>query len=153
MRRLIAVLAILSFLANGGLAAVSQADKDFLKSASLVTGGLMAGEALYLLISMNFTQANNPWATPKNNWLAISDLIVGLGMVYQAQNNQQLYDSSTLYLYSGLATLTHTYRECEYCNDEENKFCANLPLFVINNVKLLGSFVVTGKVLALRVSW
>ena len=153
MRRAIVILTILSFLANPILAAVSQADKDFLKSASLVTGGLLAGEAIFLLIGMNLTEDKNPWATPKNNWLAIGDLLTGLGMIYQAQNNQELYDSQTLYFYSSLSTLTHTYRECEYFKDKENKFCANLPLFVMNNIKLLGSLVVTGKVLALRVSW
>lgn len=153
MRRLIVIVTILAFLANGSLAAVSQSDKDFLKSASLVTGGLLAGEAIFLLIGMNFTEENNRWATPKNNWLALSDLLTGLGMIYQAQNNQELYDSQTLYFYSSLSTLTHTYRECEYFKDKENKFCTNMPLFVMNNIKLLGSLVVTGRVLALRVSW
>lgn len=50
-----------------------------------------------------------------------------------------------------LALLTHAYREWEYLARAANPFCANRPLFVVNNLKLIGLLVaaVLGTSLAL----
>jgi hypothetical protein len=43
-----------------------------------------------------------------------------------------------LALLVGLALLTHGYRDWEYVARASNPFCANAPLFVVNNLKLAG---------------
>jgi 4-hydroxybenzoate polyprenyltransferase len=47
-----------------------------------------------------------------------------------------------IYFYVILLTiiLTHIYREYEYVSLKEAKFCFNLPLFILNNIKLMGLF-------------
>jgi hypothetical protein len=51
----------------------------------------------------------------------------------------------------GLALLTHDYREWEHLARAGNPFCANAPLFVVNNLKLVGllTTVILGARLAL----
>ena len=73
------------------------------KLVILLTGLVIAGEALALQVGMHFlSERNNPWISFKN------------------------------------ALLVHVYRDWEYLAHSANQFCLNLPLFVVNNVKLAG---------------
>ncbi|MBN2057825.1 MAG: hypothetical protein JW782_03410 [Candidatus Saganbacteria bacterium] len=147
------LLIILLLTSQAVLAASSQYDRELLRTSALLTGALCAGESISLLIGQSLADPDNTWSTPKNNWLLLSDLVTGLGMVYLAHRDKALYDSSMLFNFAAVSTMTHAYREWEYFGDDDNKFCTNEPLFLSNTIKLLGSLFVTGKVLALRVSW
>jgi hypothetical protein len=72
------------------------------------------------------------------------DILVGVGLIVVVLATRNPAGAVLLYLLVGLGLLTHLYREweylaganCAYCAG--NAFCANQPLFVLNNVKLLG---------------
>lgn len=102
------------------------------------TGLLIAGEALALLTGMHFlSPASNPWLSPKNDFLLATDLAAGMGLVWLA-----LFRSGRhpllLFCLAAVALLTHGYRLWEYLAHSPNPFCANFPLFTVNNIKLLG---------------
>ena len=65
-------------------------------------------------------------------------VVAGLGLVYLALAPRGAAWPYAFYLLVGLALLTHGYREWEYLAGAANPFCANGPLFVVNNLKLLG---------------
>ena len=106
---------------------------------TLVTGLFIAGEALALLIGMHFSsEGDNTWITFKNDLFLVLDIVVGLGLVYLALAPRGAAWPYALYFLAGLALLTHGYREWEYLAGADNAFCANTPLFVVNNLKLFG---------------
>jgi hypothetical protein len=112
---------------------------DFLpfKVASLLTGLTMAGEALALLVGMHIPSAgDNPWISVKNDLLLALDIVAGLGVPYLLMGRRGA--PYALYFLVSLAVLTHGYRVWEYLARAGNPFCANLPLFVVNNLKLAG---------------
>jgi hypothetical protein len=43
-----------------------------------------------------------------------------------------------------ISVVAHGYREWEYLVGAANPFCANAPLFVLNNLKLIGLLVIAG---------
>jgi hypothetical protein len=107
------------------------------KITSLLTGLTMAGEALALLVGMHVMSAgDNPWISVKNDLFLTLDIVAGLGLLYLVLAHRGV--SSAFYCLVGLAGLTHGYREWEYLVRASNLFCANAPLFVVNNLKLAG---------------
>ena len=45
------------------------------------------------------------------------------------------------YALIALLLIAHNYREYEYFTDNSQKFCGNLPLFIMNDVKLTHLFI------------
>lgn len=106
---------------------------------TLVTGLFIAGEALALLVGMHFSsEGDHTWISFKNDLFLVLDIVVGLGLVYLALGQRGAAWPYALYSLAGLALLTHGYREWEYLAGADNAFCANTPLFVVNNLKLFG---------------
>jgi hypothetical protein len=106
---------------------------------TLVTGLFIAGEALALLIGKHFSsEGDDSWISVKNNLFLALDILAGLGLVYLALAQRGAAWPYALYSLAGLALLTHGYREWEYLAGTDNAFCANTPLFVVNNLKLFG---------------
>jgi hypothetical protein len=111
----------------------------FLKAISIVTGLLVAGEALALLIGMHLlSRSHNPWLSWKNDLLLVLDLLVGVGLIGVVVATRNPIGALPLYLMTGLGLFTHLYREWEYLSEVSNAFCVNPPLFVLNNVKIMG---------------
>jgi hypothetical protein len=109
------------------------------KIVTLLTGMVIAGEALALLLGMHLlSEGGNPWISFKNDLSLVLDIVVGLGLVYLALAHRGAAWPYALYSLAGLALLTHGYREWEYLAGAGNAFCANTPLFVVNNLKLVG---------------
>jgi hypothetical protein len=103
------------------------------KVVTLVTGLFIAGEALALLVGMHFSsEGDKTWITFKNDLFLVLDIVVGLGLVYLALAHRGAAWPYALYILAGLA------REWEYLAGADNAFCANTPLFVVNNLKLFG---------------
>lgn len=106
---------------------------------TLVTGLFIAGEALALLAGKHFSsEGDDSWISVKNNVFLALDILAGLGLVYLALAHQGGTWTYAFYFLVGLALLTHGYREWEYLAGTDNAFCANTPLFVVNNLKLVG---------------
>ena len=64
----------------------------------------------------------------------------GLGLLYQVLARRGM--PYVFYFLVGLALLTHGYRVWEYLARASNPFCANAPLFIVNNLKLVDLLVV-----------
>lgn len=110
---------------------------------TLVTGLFIAGEALALLVGMHFSsESDKSWISVKNDLFLALDILAGLGLVYLALAHRGVVWTYAFYFLTGLALLTHGYREWEYLAGTDNAFCANTPLFVVNNLKLAGLVVI-----------
>ena len=111
------------------------------KVASLLTGLTMVGEALALLVGMHIlSTGDNPWVSVKNDLFLVLDVVAGLGLLYPVLARRTA--PYGLYFLVGLALLSHGYRVWEYLARAGNPFCANLPLFIVNDLKLAGLLVI-----------
>ncbi len=116
---------------------------QFLKTGTILTGLLIGGEALALLIGMHVLSARpNPWVSLKNDFLLILDLVAALGLIWIVAMNRDTFPSSPFYFLTLISISSHGYRGWEYFAQVQNKFCINVPLFVINDLKLLGLLIV-----------
>lgn len=132
----------------------SGASAGVLKTTTIITGTIIAGEATALLLGVHvFAGGDNPWISSKNDLLLILDLITGIGMVYLAASDSGFYDSPIFLVLSNVALLTHGYREWEYLGGSPNSFCANLPLFIVNNLKLVGLVSVSAQSISLKINF
>ena len=115
-------------------------DANVLRAIAALTSLLITGEALALLVGMHFFIGNdNPWISFKNDLLIGLDVIAGLGLIAVLLLNEDVFRSNVFYLATFIAVFSHGYREWEFIADSnDNKFCATEPLFVVNNLKLLG---------------
>jgi hypothetical protein len=116
-----------------------------LRALTMLTGIVVAGEALALAVGMHIlSPGGNRWISPKHDLFLVLDVVVGLGLVLVAAMNRRI--SGILYVLVFLPIVAHGYREWEYLVRYGNAFCANAPLFVLNNLKLIGLLVVAGSV-------
>ena len=109
------------------------------KLLTLVTGAVVAGEALALLVGMHvLSRGDNAWMSIKNDLFLALDIVAGVGLVVVALAHRGAVWPYAFMFLAGLALLTHAYREWEYLAGASNPFCANAPLFVVNTLKLAG---------------
>ena len=112
---------------------------DFLRIGVFLTGLVILGEALALLVGMHFlSEQGNPWISLKNDLLLGVDIATGAGLIYLsfAITRAGINRFSLLYFIAALALLAHGYRAWEYLTKAANRFCINLPLYAVNNIKL-----------------
>ncbi len=107
-------------------------------------GLVIAGEAVALFVGMHIlSERSNPWICWKNDFLLGVDILTGTGLLYFAVVNGRTTPSYLVYLLIALALLTHGYRAWEHQANVPHRFCTNMPLFVFNNIKLLGLLAIT----------
>lgn len=108
---------------------------------SLILGLVVTGEALALLVGMNLPSPGlSTWSTFKNNGLVLIDVITGIMIIYFSWRKD--IDNSIYQIVILLILILHSYRSWEYIYHPFNMFCVNLPLFIVNNVKLFFSVIV-----------
>ncbi len=106
---------------------------------TVITGLVIFGEAAALLVGTHIlSKRDNPWTSLKNDIFLATDLIAGLVLIYFIFKSDNLFAPAILWTVTILMLISHGYRDAEYFLDLENKFCANMPLLVFNNVKLVG---------------
>ena len=111
-----------------------------LKTTALITGVLVAGEALLLLVGLRLpAEAALPWITPMNDTLLALDLVTGIGLVALALWVKEGRGEALLIGLAAVAVLTHGYRVWEVAAACANPFCANPVLAIMNVVKLAGA--------------
>jgi hypothetical protein len=123
------------------------------KTATLLTGAVIAGEALALLVGMHvLSGGDNDWVSTKNDLFLALDIVAGLCLVFLALAHREGVWPYALGFLGGFALLTHAHREWEYLTGASNAFCANAPLFVVNSLKLAGllAILALGRVQGLR---
>ena len=114
----------------------------------LITGLMMIGEGKVLFFGLRMAQlAKMPWFTKRNRILLVLDIISGfvmLAFLFLGESTIALILFSTA---AWVSALTCAYREWEYIVQRENRFCAGIPQFVVNNIKLFGLLLITGAIL------
>ena len=106
---------------------------------TVITGLVIFGEAAALLVGTHIlSKRDNPWTSLKNDIFLATDLIAGLVLIYFVFKSDNLFAPAVLWTVTIILLISHGYRDAEYFLDLENKFCANIPLLVLNNVKLVG---------------
>jgi hypothetical protein len=87
------------------------------------------------------SEGDNVWLSAKNDLFLVLDIVSGLGLVTLALAGRGPAWPYGFCALIALALLSHGYREWEYLAGAANSFCANVPLFVVNNLKLVGLLV------------
>ena len=124
-----------------------------LRVSALLTGAVMAGEALALILGMHVLgSGSNPWVSLKNDVFLGLDLMAGLVIVVLAVGGRRLHASGWVYALVLISMVAHGYREWAYLARAGNAFCANAPLFAVNSVKLIGLLVIAAGAVALRLT-
>jgi hypothetical protein len=115
----------------------------WVKVLAILTGIVIAGEALALVVGMHLlSPGDNPWISPKNDLFLGLDIVTGVGLVVVAAMNRGSEASGVFYVLVASALVTHGYREGEVLAHARNAFCANVPLFAVNSLKLVGLLVI-----------
>jgi hypothetical protein len=123
------------------------------KVLTALTGIVIAGEALALAVGMHIlSPADNRWISLKNDLFLGLDVIVGLGLVLVAAVSRRVVPSGILCVLVFSSVVARGYRELEYLIRTGNAFCANAPLFVLNNLKLIGLLAVAASVVGSRIT-
>jgi hypothetical protein len=103
--------------------------------STIAAGTIIAGESVLLLAGMNYPSVSS-WSTKRNIFFASSDIILGSVLVVMSIINRHFNESPLFYVSSIVLLSTHGFREFEYLNQNENAFCANRALFIMNNVRI-----------------
>jgi hypothetical protein len=103
-----------------------------------LTGAVVAGESLALLVGMHVFAKAEAWIDTKNIALALFDVAVGVGLVILALGRGA--PSFSFFVRGALlvAAMTHVYRVWEYLVGSEGRFFFNLPLLAFCVLRLLG---------------
>ena len=96
---------------------------------------LLLGESLALLFGVFLIgEGKKSWASNKNLLFLIVDIICGVLLLEFAIHQTSV---SWFWLLLGIIYPTHAFREYEYLARVEAPFCSNLPLFIMNNIKII----------------
>lgn len=146
IRLIFIVTALLTLTLTTGLFALDQeTQQNIYKTTAFLTGAIMAGEAVALYSGTHLIgNSNHPWINRKNDLFLGLDVLCGAGIIAMAFIPEQEMPQALRYSLVGAAVLSHGYRDWEYAVNQPNAFCFNLPLFVVNNVKLIGTVTLTG---------
>ena len=102
-------------------------------------GVLISGEASALFIGIYFVaEKGSSWLNPKNLLFLASDFVTGIFLIAIIVSTK-LNIFALLFTFLAIIIGSHLLREIEYFIPFKNleKFCFNLPLFIVNNFKML----------------
>ena len=101
---------------------------------SFLLGLIIVGEAIFLFIGIYILgKKQNDWKTRFNLNTLLIDITFGMIIIFNAFEKM-------IFIVIAVAALiiTHLFREIEYFNTEKkNRFIFNLPLFIVNSIKLI----------------
>jgi hypothetical protein len=120
-------------------------DLTWIRILTLLIGLVIAGEALALVVGKHvLSPGDNPWVSLKNDLFLGLDVVAGVGLVIVAASRDGPLAPGIFYALVFTALVTHGYRDWEVLARASNPFCANAPLYAVNNVKLAGLLVIVG---------
>ncbi|MBN2002400.1 MAG: hypothetical protein JXA21_03495 [Anaerolineae bacterium] len=100
-----------------------------LKTLAILTGLVIAGEALALAVGMHcLSPRDNPWISAKNDLLLALDFIAGAGLVILAATSRNLDVPDIFYGLVAISAAAHGYRAWEYFTRTSHAFCINRDL-------------------------
>ena len=96
---------------------------------------LLVGEAMALYIgTLKFGQSSNPWISSKNILLLFLDIFCGTMLLV---SEFWKFPEIIFWMIFMIVVISHAFREYEYLSLQKQPFCSNLPLFMVNNVKIV----------------
>jgi hypothetical protein len=102
---------------------------------TILLGILLVGEAAALLVGTRLiNKSKNPWNTHKNSIFLFLDILCGTILLLSVFLK---FPEAIFWIMFILVMLSHAFREYEYLSLQEQPFCSNLPLFIVNNVKIV----------------
>jgi hypothetical protein len=102
---------------------------------TILLGILLVGEAAALFIGMRVLSRNsNPWNSHKNSLLLFLDFLCGTILLVSLILRLPEVIFWIIFI---LVEVSHAFREYEFLSLREQPFCSNLPLFIVNNVKIV----------------
>jgi hypothetical protein len=109
---------------------------------AIALGLVVVNEVFALLIGMSIV-GNTSLLTIEHYAMLLIDIITGLCIIYIVFMNKLNFHQSVYYYIIILAIIvSHFWRDLETLLNVENEFLGNSPLFIVNNVKLIG-FIIT----------
>lgn len=114
-----------------------------LQIVTILVGLIVAGEAAALAVGMHIIKkSQSSWISLKNDLLLGLDVVVGLVLILLVFDGENFPQLNWFPLFVTLGLLSHVYRVWEYLSGRESPFCGNRPLFIVNNLKFIGLFVI-----------
>jgi hypothetical protein len=102
---------------------------------TILLGILLVGEAAALFIGMRVLgKGSNPWNSYKNSLLLFLDICCGTILLLSGLLK---FPEIIFWIIFILVVLSHAFREYEYLSLQKQAFCSNLPLFMVNNIKIV----------------
>ncbi len=96
---------------------------------------LLIGEALALWVGMRwFSHGDNGWPSLKNSALMLLDAACGLLLLLGWAFKLPEFIFWVVFV---AVVASHALREYEYLTLKPHPFCSNLPLFMMNNIKIV----------------
>ena len=112
-----------------------------LRVAEIVTSLVVVGEATALGVGAGLLrEATTAWATTSNLIFLLSDVALGVVLIYCAVSSNEV--SVAVPAVGAALAITHVYRAVEFFMDVEYPFCANVGLFLLNDLKVVGALVI-----------
>ena len=102
---------------------------------TILLGILLVGEAAALLIGTQLLgRKRSPWISAKNSLYLILDILSGTLLLLSMPLR---LPEIVFWLIFAVVCVSHAFREYEYLSLQKEAFCSNLPLFIVNNVKIV----------------
>ena len=102
---------------------------------TILPGILLIGEAAALLVGTRILgKSSKPWILSKNYLLLFLDIFCGTMLIL---SESLKFPEIIFWIIFIVVLLSHAFREYEYCSLQKSPFCSNLPLFMINNIKMV----------------
>ncbi|MBY9007494.1 MAG: hypothetical protein KGD63_12120 [Candidatus Lokiarchaeota archaeon] len=112
--------------------------KEIIFWLNIIFSLIVIGEASALIIGMNISsQEGYNWLTLKNYVIIILDIVLGIIIFFLILNNKGINNYLYIIFFLIIIVVTHLYRDFEFFYDINDKFCFNMPLFLVNNLKLI----------------
>jgi hypothetical protein len=102
---------------------------------NILLGLLLIGEALALWAGMHWlSNGENGWTSFKNDFFLFVDILSGsLLLLGWALNLSEII----FWVVFFIVVASHSFREYEYLTLQKKPFCSSLPLFIVNNLKII----------------
>jgi hypothetical protein len=102
---------------------------------TILMGILLVGEAAALLVGTRILgKSSQLWISSKNHLLLFLELFCG-SMIILSESFK--FPGIFFWIIFIVVLLSHAFREYEYCSLQKSPFCSNMPLFMINNIKIV----------------
>ncbi|MBD3405326.1 MAG: hypothetical protein GF411_04205 [Candidatus Lokiarchaeota archaeon] len=105
----------------------------------IILGLVVAGEAIALFLGSSLSGfERQTWQTIPNITFLVFDIITGVAIVFLTIAKKELTNYPlVLSTFIVVIIITHLLRDIEFLIDTVEKFIANTPLLVVNNLKLI----------------